>query len=623
MQFDVLFCLQGQTDYQERLEQGINQSSFLTLIQLQEGTNIVSFKKKLAAFGEVYLKDWVESGKKFHPEFKDIKINLSIRPFSDSHFNSSSPWFYFTDLKSLYQLIFLALIALSIACLNYLLLSLSRVAIRSHEAGVRKTVGARSRHIITLFLTETWVLVILSIIIGFILAIIALPYFDELAKVTITSSELVNKQFLGIAIIFTLFLTLIAGIYPAIKMAGIKPLSVLNRFGTYKLNPALSKIFITLQYTACIVLIVFSIVISQQIKFVSNKNLGFNKEQTLVVLNPYWGNREKTKSLREQLLQYAASQPAIEGITGSNYRFGKGTNRNGHNINGNKELISDINVDYDYFELNKIPILKGRSFSRQFLNDTSRIEIPKAMLDTLSSQTKSNLVVNETLYNKLGHPPLNEFNRSLGGFIIGVCEDYFYQGLQQKIGPAYHRCRPYGIGYFWFKIGKRQNIANVINQLKASFTKLTNGEDFSYSFIDDDVKVVNESHERWLKVISIASWMAIFIACLGLFGLSAIVAVNRTKEIGIRKVLGASVFQLFYILNKQSLVIVLLSITIAVPVASYISGSWLQNFAYRIDLDWTFFAIAAIIGFVCAVIAVSYHTLKAAQSNPIISLKAE
>lgn len=623
MQFDVLLPVESRSDYEEKRAQGVNSSSFLTLIQLQEETNLAAFKTKLAAFGEQYFKPWTDIARKYNPDAKDPKVNLSIRSFFEGHFNASSPWFYYTDLKSLYQLIFLALIALGIACLNYILLSLSRVAARSHEAGVRKTVGAGWKHIVTMFLTETWVLVLLSMAAGFVLAVIALPYFNKLTGVDIATVELFNWKFFSIAIALTLILTLLAGIYPAIQMAGISPLTVLSKFGTYKLNPSLSKVFIALQYTACIVLIVLSIVIARQIDFVNNKDLGFDKEQTLILRNPFWGDKEKTVSLREQLYRYAASQPAIAGVTGSTFRYGNGLNRNGHNINGHKEMIADITVDYDYFELNKIPFIKGRPFSRQLGSDTARLTIPKEQLDTLGSQTKMNLVVNETLYKLLGKPPLNEFNKSLGGVIIGVCRDYFFEGLQQKIGPVYHRCRPDRIGYFWFKIGSHQSIASAVNKLKEQYNTVTNGEDFTYSFMDDDVKVLYEAHERWLKVIRVASWMAIFIACLGLFGLSALVAVNRTKEIGIRKVLGASVPQLFYTLNRQSLIMVLLSICIAVPVALYVCNSWLQNFAYRIHLNWSFFVMAALIGFACAFTAVSYHTLKMANSNPVKSLRTE
>ncbi|HET6993651.1 MAG TPA: FtsX-like permease family protein, partial [Chitinophagaceae bacterium] len=622
MQFDVMIPVEGSSYYADQRKQGINTSSYITVVQLYPGTAINAFKKKLAAWGETYFNEWRETARKYLNNHA-ANVGLSVRPFSESHYNRSTPWFYFTDLKSLYQLILLAVIAIAIACLNYVLLSLSRVATRSHEAGVRRTVGASWKHIINMLLTETFVMVMISVIAGFVIAATALPYFNSLTGVRILVAELFNWKFLCIGMGIVLLLTLIAGIYPALKMADIRPLNALRKFSTYKLNPSLSKIFITLQYTACIVLIVFSIVIAQQVKFVNNKDLGFDKEQTIVVTNPWWGDREKTMRLQDQLRTYASTQPAITNVTGSTFRFGKGFNMNGHFINGEKEMITEVIVDYDYFEFSKIPLVKGRYFSRQFAADTARLNFSKEQLDSLSTQKRANLVINETLYQKLGQPALNEFNKSLGGIIIGVCKDYFYTSLQQKIGPLYHICRPDRIGYTWLKIAGGQDLASVIGKLKSRYNDITNGEDFSYSFTEEDVKAVYESHVRWMKIIQGASWMAIFIACLGLFGLSAIVAVNKTKEIGIRKVLGANVSQLFYSLNRQTLAIVLLSIIIAVPVAVYVSDSWLQDFAYRIRLSWIFFVIAAFIGLLCALIAVSYHTIKAATVSPVKSLRTE
>jgi putative ABC transport system permease protein len=623
MQFDVLFPIESRSDYQEKIEQGVNHASCLTLVQFQKGTDLELFRKKLASFGEEYFGASKVNFEKNNPLAKNVKINLGTRLFSNGHFNASTPWFYFTNLKSLYQLILLALIALGIACLNYVLLSLSRVASRSQETGIRKTIGANYKHILKMLLTETWVLVMLSMTASFILAVIILPYFNNIAEVNISVVELLNWKFVMIAAGLAVLLTIISGIYPAIKMMNIKPLNVLGKFSTYKLNPFLSKIFITFQYTACIVLIAFTIVMAQQIRFVNNKELGFDKEQALIVNNPFRFNKEKTIMMEEQLRQYASTQPAIAGFTGTDFRYAKISNSNGHNINGKKEAINSMLVDYDYFEFNRIPVILGRSFSRQFITDTARLDIPKEQLDSLGSKTMAVLVVNETLYNMLGRPALNEINRSLGGVIIGVCRDYFSKSLEQKIEPAYHRCRPNQVGYFWFRIGNNESIASVVNHVKQRFNDITGGAEFEYNFMDEDIKVLYESHQRWFKVISIASLMTILIACLGLFGLSAVVAANRTKEIGIRKVLGAGIIQLFYMLNRQNVIIVLLSLLIAIPIAVYVSQNWLQNFAYRINLEWSFFVLAAIIGFVCALIAVSYHTLKAANSNPVKSLRTE
>ncbi|HWJ90526.1 MAG TPA: FtsX-like permease family protein, partial [Flavisolibacter sp.] len=346
------------------------------------------------------------------------------------------------------------------------------------------------------------------------------------------------------------------------------------------MNPSLSRVFITIQYTACIVLVIFAIVIARQVEFVYNKDLGFDKEQTMIITNPYWGDKEKTMAFRERLYRYVDAQPSMSGVTGTTFRFGNGLNMNGHYLNGKHEMIGEIKVDYDYFALNKIAIVKGREFSRDFALDTSRLILDKEYQDTAGSKTMSNLIVNETLYDMLGRPPLNEPVKSLAGVIVGVCKDYFYTGLQQKIGPLYHECRPNRLGYFWLRLAANQNVASVIRNVKSKYDEITNHEPFSYTFMDEDVKTAYESHARWLKVISAASWMAIIIACLGLFGLSAIAAVNRTKEIGIRKVLGASALDLFMTLNKQTVLLIVLSICMAVPVALYISKSWLENFAY-------------------------------------------
>ena len=245
MQFDVLFPIESLDDYQEKIDQGVNHASALTLLQFQPGADLALFRKKLASFGEQYFKPSIDRSKKFNPEVRELKINLAIRSFPEGHFNASSPWFYFTNLKSLYQLILLALIALGIACLNYILLSLSRVASRSQETGIRKTIGANYKHILKMLLTETWVLVMLSMTASFILAFIVLPYFNKLAEVNIAVAELLNWKFILIAIALALLLTIISGIYPAIKMTNIRPLNVLGKFSTYKLNPFLSKIFIT------------------------------------------------------------------------------------------------------------------------------------------------------------------------------------------------------------------------------------------------------------------------------------------------------------------------------------------------------------------------------------------
>ncbi|HWJ90527.1 MAG TPA: ABC transporter permease [Flavisolibacter sp.] len=223
IRFNLMIPVEGSTSFAYQLKQGLNTFSHLTIFNLQPKVNITDFRRKLKNFGNVYFGSFKESLSKSFQAPRPSEINLSFRPFSEGHYNISSPWFYFTDVKAMYQLLLLAVIALVIACLNYVLLSLSRVAARSHEAGVRKTVGAGWKHIIHLFLTETQVLVLLSVIFGFILALVALPYFSALTGVDLAAAEIVNWEVIATGLALCIVLTFIAGIYPALKMAGISP----------------------------------------------------------------------------------------------------------------------------------------------------------------------------------------------------------------------------------------------------------------------------------------------------------------------------------------------------------------------------------------------------------------
>jgi putative ABC transport system permease protein len=623
LHFDIMTLVEGSPYYAQQLTNGTNSSSHITLLELEPGTDLASFQRRINAFGNSYFNGFVKELRSYSDQSKQIDFKLMVRPYAAAHYNTSFPWPYYTDLKSLIQLSLLALIALVIACVNYVLLSLSRVAARSQEAGIRKTMGAGWKQIIRLFLTETQVMVSFAVLAGFVIAVIALPYFNSLTNVNILPAELFQGNFLLIAIALSILLSLIAGIYPALKMAGINPMSMLRKHATYKLNPVLSKVFLTLQYTSCIVLIVFAIVIARQMSFMYNTNLGFDKEQVLFLENPFRQDISKSIALRDKIKNYATSQVSIADFTGVGHRFAKGFNMNGHVIDGKREYVAEMVVDYNYLAFNKIPIVKGRDFSPDFKLDTSRQDFPKEKLDSTSSGTRSNIVVNETLYKMLGSPSLGEINRPMGSIIIGVCKDYYYMGAAQKIGPAYHVCNPGRIGYFMLKIGQGQSIAAVMDKLKPAWNNATNNEPFSYSFLDEDVKVQYESLSRWMSIINTASWLAIFIACLGLFGLSAVTAVNKTKEIGIRKVLGAGMVQLFTSLNKGTFLIILLSIAIAIPVAIYISKDWLESFANRIDLHWSIFIAGGLIGIASAFIAVSFHTIKASKANPAESLRTE
>jgi putative ABC transport system permease protein len=625
MHFDVMLPVEGSSEYTERLRNGTNQLSHLMVVELAKDADVAAFRQKLRAFGKTYFKSWIDDWQKSSGE-KHVDFRLDIRPFAEGHFNKSGGWFQFTDLSGMFELITLTLVAVIISCLNYILISMSRVAARSQDTGIRRVIGATKMHIITGCLTETFVLVLLSVFAGLLISIVALPYFNRLTAAEVSFSELFRPGILALLVGIIALLTLTAGIYPAMVTAGIRPISLLRKFSTYKLNPALSRMVVVVQYTACIVLIFFAIVIGRQMNFIYNKDLGFARGQVLMVEDPYVTSTydlAKSALLHEEIRQYAATHPAITGMTSASLRLGNGLEMNGHVINGKREMISSMMVDFNFFDFNKIPIISGRAFSPTFPSDSSRLNLSKAQHDTTSSAVFSYLVVNETLYKLLGQPPLNVINRSLAGIIIGVCKDYHFQGLQQQIGPVYHRCRPARGNYFWLRIGNGQDVAPVVDNLKKTMASLTGNAPFNYSFLDEDIRKMYESDKRWMNIIGVASFSAILIACLGLFGLSAIVSISRTREIGIRKVLGAEIAALYLNLNKATLVMIGVSIIIALPIARWIATNWLGGFAYRIELSWGIYTLSVLLAVVCALIAVSYHTLRAAMANPINSLRTE
>ncbi|MBS1525090.1 MAG: ABC transporter permease [Bacteroidetes bacterium] len=621
--FDVVIPRETMPDYTSELAQGTNSFSDLLVIKLVKNADINAFRAKLDVFSKKYFQSLVESMAKNNPKDKPVDMHIYVRPFADAHYNQAGGWGHYTDLKNIYQLVCLAVIILLIASLNYVLLTLTNTATRSQDVGIRKTIGAARLQIILQYYTETQLIAFIAVIIGFLISAACLPFFS-----TLTGAELQLVNFSVAEIGFSLFvlaivLGLIAGVYPALAMSGLKPLNIMRSFSAFKLNPVLSKLLVVVQFTICVILIVSAMVINKQMRYISRASMGFDTDQLVLLQNPYgWGDPKDGLALRDRLYHYAETAPYLDGMTTSVPDF-QGYNENGHMINGERVPIQELSVDYNYLPFNKIPIVKGRNFSRDIASDTARLKLTKEQMIPKNSTVGRSVVINETLYRLLGKPEIGQFNRELGGIIIGVCKDYHTDDLTKKIMPAYHRVNTKFVGFYWLRIRAGQNIPEVMDKIKLNWNKLTNNEAFSYQFMDQEVAKTYDSYMRWMSTITTSCFLAIVIACLGLFGLSGLTTINRTKEIGIRKVLGASVTNLFVMLNRNTLYMAAASFVIAVPIAFYLLHQWLENFAYRIEPDWILFAGAGLIAMLTAVAAVSYHTVKAALSNPVNSLRSE
>jgi putative ABC transport system permease protein len=615
MQFDMVIPVEGARGFEKSRADGNYDGNYPAIIELDPKTDVPEFKEKLDAYCRNYF-----------PASNDKpgnELHAVIRPLAESHYNTSDGWYHYTDMEKIYQLAFLTLVIAIIVCINYVLLTLTNTVARSQEVGVRKTIGAERKQIVLQFWVETQLLVMISVLAGFCLAKFAIPFFNSLTNAAISFNLIPITTIIAILLVISVALGLLAGVYPALAMSGLKPLKIMRGHATYKLNPRLSKAFVVMQFSACIILVVSSLVVGKQMKFMLNKDLGYDKEQVLMIESPVGYDPEKAIPLRERFYSYTSSDPSIEMATTTAFRLQNDFDSRGHLIDGKNISMNELPVDYNYFTFAKIPIIKGRSFSPDFPTDTMAFEIPAAQLDSNTSTTNRAVIVNETLYNMLGQPPMDEINKPLGSRIVGVCKDYHFKSLAEKIGPVYHTCHPDYSAYFWCRIKAGQPLPEVMARIKSNWNKITANAPFEYSFLDETVQRAYESNTKWMRTVTLFSWLAVFIACLGLFGLSGLNTMNKTKEIGIRKIMGASVPGLFLLLNKDFIRMAIISLVIAIPVATYFVGEWLADFAYRIHVGWSIYLMAAGVGILSAAIAVSYHTLKAARANPAESLKTE
>lgn len=626
IQYKMIFPLEAHPSHQENsVDKSNNHFNYTTLLLAKPNTNKVGLQNKITAFAKNYfaktIKEWAEQET---DKTREVKFELFVRPLTEAHYNSAYPWGHYTNVENLFQLALLALVILVIACVNYVLLSLTNTVSRSQEVGIRKTLGAERKSIVWQFLVETQLLVFVSIVLGVILCFSTIPLFNSLTGAKLEASILYWREYIAAGLGLFLILGLLAGVYPAFIMSGMRPLNMLRKFSSVKISPFLSNSLVVVQYSACVLLIISAIVISKQMKLMNSMQLGFDKEQVMFISNPYdWEDNER-RALTERMFKYTSSDPSISGYTAANAKFGYGFNLNGHLINDKREMIFQIPIDFGYFDFMKIPMIKGRDFSREMPTDSARFELPKGSTIEGTSTVSRAIVVNETLYNLLGKPPLDEINKSMGARIIGVCKDYQFFSVMKKIDPAYHMIRSdYGFQFLILRIKPGQDLPKVIDRIQTSFASLTNKQPFEFSFADEEVKKGYEIYSKWLKTINVATLIAVIIAGMGLFGLSALYALNRTKEVGIRKVMGASVSSIFLLLNKNIFRLATISFIIAIPAAFYLMREWLQNFPNRVNLNWVVFLVAGLIGLALAIIAVSYHTVRAARANPVESLKRE
>ncbi len=540
---------------------------------------------------------------------------FSLQPLTDIHLYSNTKYELEPngDIQYVYIFSVLAVFILLLACVNFTNLSTALASKRSREVGIRKVMGSIKKHLIFQFLTESVLLTFFSMLCAYILIYFLLPYFNQLANKNVSFNFFLSYQFVLAIFLVSLVTGILAGIYPAFFLSSFDTIKVLK--GSSSVQGSQKKSFrsslIVFQFFISTALIIATIIVSQQLHYMQNKKLGYDKEQVLFLPDArLLGNNQN--AFEQQLLQDSrvVSASISRSVPGS--PFMDGTEVFPQNENGNgKEIHANIfHVDYDYLRTLAIHILRGRNFSKGFATDSA-----------------AGIVINEAAVRELGWTNDNAVGKTIVRSgqkkltVVGVVADFNYASVKQKIAPLMMVLGG-NYGGLVVKI-KTDDVRGFLSNLKKQWDSFNPAGPLGYSFLDEKFASLYGSEQRTQQIFSAFAILAIIIACLGLFGLATYTAEQRTKEIGIRKTLGASVTGIVQLLSKDFLKLVLIAFIIAVPVSWWAMNKWLENFAYRINVGWWAFAAAGIVALLIALLTVSFQAIKAAVANPVNSLRSE
>ncbi|HZE83665.1 MAG TPA: ABC transporter permease [Puia sp.] len=514
------------------------------------------------------------------------------------------------NINNVYIFSIIAIFILAIACINFINLTTARSTERAKEVGIRKVVGALRTQLARQFIGESVLLCLIAFLLTTGIVALMIPPFNHLAGKTISNGLFEHPAYLAILLLAAIGIGLLAGIYPALVLSSFRPVTVLKgRFATGTKGILLRKSLVVAQFTISIALIIATIVVYNQMNYMHSQYLGFNKDQMMVV-------RSSGDPAKMAFRQAVETIPGVQSTTMSSSTPGGG-NMGAYsqieNVKGEMQIANlDLYfVDYNYIDQYKIKMVAGRSFSKDFQSDTTH-----------------SMVLNEAAVKLFGYTsPQQAIGRKFSqwgreGMIIGVMKDFHYHSLQQDIKPLTMRIEPDGSDLVSIKVAS-SNLPATIAGIESKWKSLIPGKPFSYYFVDEAFDKQYRSEERFGKLFLNFAVLAIFISCLGLLGLASYSTLQRTREIGIRKVMGATVANIVNLLSKDFLKLVLLSFFIAGPVAWYFMHKWLHNFAYRTDFSWWIFLIAGMLALLIAMVTISSQAIRAAVANPAKSLKSE
>ncbi|MDB4999759.1 MAG: hypothetical protein JWR76_836 [Mucilaginibacter sp.] len=606
--FKALRSLQEYTGY----EATWGNSSIYTYVLLKDHDDYKKIEAAAGAFFDKHLK----------ADMGTMAFKMELQPLTDIHLRSNLSYELGSNGNITYVYVFsiTALLILIIAVINYVNLTTARSSIRIKEIGVRKVIGSDRKQLMTMFFAESVLLTFIATILAGVIIQFALPYFNQLSGKSLILLQFGTTKTAIIFFGFSLFTGILSGIYPALFLSGFKTISAMKgQLSNQFLTILFRKSLVVFQFVITIVMIAGSSVIYQQLHFVLNKDMGFNKAQTLTFHINNKAVRGNIDAVKQRLLQ----NPNIEsvGVAGNpigNNNIGGGDFNLGPDGKANTEskIVQNLIIDPDFIPTLQIKMVSGRNFSASNISDE-----------------KNAIIVNQTLVNELGwknpvgrlvRTGVDEQGKVIEQTIVGVVKDFNTYSLQHKISPMVMGMpsKPNDKDNLYVRIGKN-NVQASLNYITKVYTGFDNENKPEFHFLDRNFAAQYQTEQRQGTILLTFTILAISIACLGLFGLVTFTAEQRVKEIGIRKVLGASVASIVRLLSTDLMRLVIIATVIACPIAWFAMNSWLQDFAYKINISWWVFLLAGSGAALIALATVSIQSIKAALTNPVKSLRSE
>ncbi len=595
-------------------------NNYQTYLVIRPGTDIdrltAEFNRKFESFVAPMLKSIINL------DITDFKkgggyLKVSLMPLTRIHLysNLQDELDANGDIEYVYIFSAIAIFILLIACVNFMNLSTARSANRAKEVGVRKVLGSLRKNLIGQFLTESLLISFISFILAIGLVFLLLPLFNELAQKSLQGFALFSPGMISSILLLMIIVGLLAGSYPAFFLSSFQPIEVLKgKLSRGFKGSFLRNSLVVFQFCISIVLMVGTAVIYNQLSYIRHKDVGFTKDQVLVIKETY-ALGSQAQAFKKELMQL----PGVKSSTYTGFLPVNGWRNNDALFTTTdfdiKKAISaqQWEVDDDYISTLQMKMKLGRNFSKQYLSDSGAVIINEAAEKFLAGKNP--------LTSKLYRIDDIKTKKTLSFNVIGVIKNFNFNTLREEITPLALYLRP-NYGSLAVRITTR-DVPGLLAQIKAKWKAMVPGQAFSYSFMDEDFNKQYSAEQRTGQISITFSVLAILIACLGLFGLVTYAAEQRIKEIGIRKVLGANIPNIMTMLSKDFIKLVLVAVVIAIPVSWWVMNKWLQDFAYRIQISWMVFALAAIGALFIALATVSFQAIKAALANPVKSLRTE